>query len=74
MVTIANCISSQLTDKETNTECVFLQPQGKARMGAAAAQVQGQNSVSDLEMINDHLLKANLKILIIIFLRNPVSS
>ena len=53
MVTISNCIS-QLTDKETNTECVFLQPQGKARMGAAA-QIQGQNSVSDLEVINDHL-------------------
>ena len=35
---------SQLTDKETNTECVFLQPQGKARMGAAA-QIQSQNSV-----------------------------
>ena len=27
----------QLTDKETNTECVFLQPHGKARIGAAAA-------------------------------------
>ena len=27
----------QLTDKETNTECVFLQPHGKARVSAAAA-------------------------------------
>jgi protein KIBRA len=34
----------QKSDKETNTECVFLQPcQGKARLSAAAATAGGKN-------------------------------